>query len=223
MPFRSRLPRGAVLMTLVLLCSHSALRADIDIHCEPLGGRSLAALKLSALKESPRLASARARIAQAESDVRELRLYPNPTLQVEGEELPADWSTGPGLLLTSINQSIVTGGKRRYRVRSARAAVNRAVREYEHEALELARDVTKAYVDILAARRRLQVAHRLAQLAPGLDGDGERQGGVPQAAPEVPGLSHGPRSQGVGPDRRADDGDAHRQAPSLDFRVGEIP
>jgi outer membrane protein, heavy metal efflux system len=130
----------------------------------PDGQPSLPALRKTALEHSPRLAEARAKLRQAEAEVAEARLYANPTLQVEAEELPSDFSTGPGLLMTTLNQALVTGGKRRFRVRGARAGAVRATRQYEQEALEVLRDTTKAYYDLLGARRRLEMAGQLAAM-----------------------------------------------------------
>lgn len=138
---------------------------DLRVSREPATPRTLLELKAIALVENPRLGEARGRLAQAEAQLREVGLYPNPILQIEGEELPRNFSTGPGLTMFTINQSIVTGGKRRYRIRGARAGVTRAARQYEQEALEVARDTSKAYFDLLGARRRVELARNLLDLS----------------------------------------------------------
>lgn len=122
-------------------------------------------LRKLALDRHPRLAEARARVQQAAAEVLEAGLLPNPVLQIEEEEMPPDFSTGPGLLMTTLNQSLITGGKRRFRVRGARAGHVRAVRLYEQEALEVIRDTTRAYYEVLGARRRLEIAGQLAGVA----------------------------------------------------------
>lgn len=139
--------------------------ADRHVNRGSATPHTLSELKFVALAESPRLGEARARLAQAEADLREAGLYPNPVLQIEGEELPRNFSTGPGLTMYKINQAIVTGGKRCFRLRGAHARVTRAARAYEQEALEVARDVAKAYFDLLGARRRTELARSLLDLA----------------------------------------------------------
>lgn len=126
---------------------------------------ALRELRKAALEANPRLAEARARLRQAEADVMEAGLLPNPVLQIEEEEMPQNFSTGPGLLMTTLNQSLITGGKRRFRVEGARAGLMRAARLYEQEALEVVRDTTKAYYEVLGARRRLAMASKLAVMA----------------------------------------------------------
>lgn len=124
-----------------------------------------ASVKALALRYQPSLGAARAAIQEAEAAFLGARLYPNPELSVEAEELPRDFDIGPGLLMTTINQSIITGGKRRWRMRAAEAGVTRVVLQYEQAALEAARDATKAYYELLAANRKLTASRELARIA----------------------------------------------------------
>lgn len=122
-------------------------------------------VKAYALRYQPSLGAARAAIREAEAAFLGARLYPNPELSVEAEELPRDFDIGPGLLMTTINQSIITGGKRHWRMRAAEAGVSRVVMQYEQAALEAARDATKAYYELLAANRKLTAGRELARIA----------------------------------------------------------
>lgn len=118
-----------------------------------------------ALQYQPSLADSRAAIAAAQAEVTQSRLYPNPQINVEGEEVPSDFSVGSALLMTTINQSIITNGKRGWRQRIATAGVRRAAHLYEQAALEVVRDATKAYYDWLGATRRLVIARELSAIA----------------------------------------------------------
>lgn len=121
------------------------------------------------LANQPSLADARATLAAAQASVTEARLYPNPSINVEGEEVPSDFDVGGGLLMTTINQSIITGGKRAWRRKIARAGVRRAALQYELAALEAMRDATKAYYELLGASRRRTIALGLVNLAEDFD------------------------------------------------------
>lgn len=65
----------------------------------------------------------------------------------------------------TINQSIITGGKRHWRMRAAEAGVTRVALQYEQAALEAVRDATKAYYELLAANRKLVASQELVRLA----------------------------------------------------------
>jgi cobalt-zinc-cadmium efflux system outer membrane protein len=178
---RSMFDRSRRVIAAVLLCSIAPITggaappgapsptdssgAALRVTREVSTPKTLAELKAAALGGNPRLAEAAANLAQAEAELREAGLYPNPVLSVEGEEYPRNFSTGPGLTMFTINQSIVTGGKRRYRRRGARSGIARAARQYEQEALEVVRDTTRAYFDLLGARRRLELARELVALS----------------------------------------------------------
>jgi cobalt-zinc-cadmium efflux system outer membrane protein len=122
-------------------------------------------VKALALQYQPSLAAARASVREAEATFAGARLYPNPELSVEAEELTRDFDIGPGLLMTTINQSILTGGKRRWHMRAAKAGVTRVVMQYEQSALEVVRDATKAYYELIAANRKLTACRELARIA----------------------------------------------------------
>lgn len=129
-----------------------------------------AGVRARALECQPSLTAARASLAEAQAAVTEARLYPNPQINVEGEEVPSDFSIGSALLMTTINQSIITNGKRGWRQRIATAGVRRAALLYEQAALEVVRDATKAYYDYLGATRRLTIARELSALADDFEG-----------------------------------------------------
>lgn len=132
----------------------------------PLGDRfDVVAMKTAALTRQPSLATAKAAIAQAQADLKEAGLYPNPTFAVEGEEIPTDFDIGAGLVMAFINQSIITSGKRGYRVRAARTTVDRAAVQYEVEALEVVRNATRAFYEVLAAERKIAIARELSDLS----------------------------------------------------------
>lgn len=131
----------------------------------PIGAIDRTSVKALALQHQPSLAASRASIREAEAAFTGARLYPNPELSIEAEGLPRDFDFGPGLVMYTINQSIITGGKRRWRVRAAKAGVARVLLQYEQAALEVVRDASKAYYELLAANRKRVASQELVRLA----------------------------------------------------------
>lgn len=125
----------------------------------------ITAVRTTALSRQPSLAASKAAIAQAQAELKEVGLYPNPTFTLEGEELPRNFDIGAALVMAFINQSIITGGKRGYRVKAARTAVDRAALQYEQEALEVARNAARSFYEALAADRKVAISRELADLS----------------------------------------------------------
>lgn len=132
---------------------------------KPFGALGRTHVQALTLNHQPSLAASRAAIREAEAAFSAAKLYPNPELNVETEEQPRNFSFGPALLMTTINQTIITGGKRLWRMRAAEAGISRVALQYEQAALEAVRNATQAYYAVLAANRKLEASRELARLA----------------------------------------------------------
>ena len=117
-----------------------------------------------ALAASPRLDAARAGIAAAAGTQVQAHLLPNPELSIEAENIigtgPYSGLSGSEFTYT-VAQLIELGGKREARQRAA--AANRLAAETELSAaqLDLVRDVTLAYMDVVAAEEAVRLARDL--------------------------------------------------------------
>lgn len=118
-----------------------------------------------ALEHQPSLANARAAVAKAHAELKGSRLLPNPTLQLEGEEIPKNWDLGAGLTMLTLNQTLITGGKRKYRIGVATRGIDRAELLYEQEALEVIRKVDRAFYQLLGTIRKGRIAGDLSKIA----------------------------------------------------------
>jgi cobalt-zinc-cadmium efflux system outer membrane protein len=95
-------------------------------------------------------------------------LIPNPELEVEfenflGSEPSRNFETVETTL--SIGQLVELGGKRAARIRLASSEKEVSIWEYEAKRADVATEVAKAFVEVLSAQDRLNLAEELARLA----------------------------------------------------------
>ncbi len=123
---------------------------------------------LRALAASPRLDASRAGIAAATGSEQQTHLLPNPELGVEAENFagsgPYSGFGGSELTYTA-SQFIELGGKREARQQAAAAERRAAETDLDAARLDLVRDVTLAYMDIVAAEENLRLARDLEDTA----------------------------------------------------------
>ena len=116
-----------------------------------------------------------AAVALARSDVVSARLWANPTLSVEREEMRG--TAVPGDETSAmLTQPVELGGQRGLRIRAAEAGVRAAEAGVGHERSKLRGDILRDYHAASAAVRRMQVQETIAAgLASLADVAGKRQ------------------------------------------------
>jgi cobalt-zinc-cadmium efflux system outer membrane protein len=119
-----------------------------------------------ALGNHPDLRASRARVEAGGGRARQSGLWPNPELALSAEDWPAD---GGGFdaakKLLGVEQTVPFPGKKRLDKAIGSAAVRAAEAELAMRRAELARDVTVAFCQALAAERLVAVAEELLQMA----------------------------------------------------------
>ena len=126
----------------------------------PAGPLDLTALISLARSQNPDLAAAAARITEAQGEVVQAGLYPNPTVGYTGNEI----NQGPGTAGQQgvfVNQDVVTGGK----LDVARQAATHGLTAADWQAVsrwfETVARVRSAYYELLAARMVLRESERI--------------------------------------------------------------
>ena len=154
----------------MLLClTASTLRSgDAPALLNPAGTLTLReALRLTIL-QNPELAAADTATRSAEGRLLQATLLPNPSVFTENENLVG---SGPyrGARASEntiqLSQLIELGGKRAARVRVAQAGRTLAGHDYEAKRLEVLVETTRAFLQTLAAQRRVVLAGETARLA----------------------------------------------------------
>ncbi len=126
-----------------------------------------------ALMHNPRLKACSWKIREAEAMQLEASMWPNPQLEIEVEDVG-----GPGerrefdsaLFTIQLSRLIELGGKRGKRERLASLDNILAGWDYETERLDLLAEVTKSFVDVLAAQQKLDFTEELLRLSEELVG-----------------------------------------------------
>ncbi len=116
-----------------------------------------------ALAASPRLDASRASIAAATGSEQQTHLLPNPELGVEAENFAGSGAYsgfGGSEITYTASQFIELGGKREARQQAAAAERRTAEADLDAARLDLVRDVTLAYMDIVAAEENLRLGAR---------------------------------------------------------------
>jgi cobalt-zinc-cadmium efflux system outer membrane protein len=110
------------------------------------------------------LAAVRERIAEAKGITRQAGVRPSPTLGLTGVTGKPLGTIGEEQYGAEYSQSIETFGKRGKRVRVAEFSVNIAEAEFQQRSAELAYQISTAYAEVLAERRKLKVLNDLIGL-----------------------------------------------------------
>lgn len=139
----------------------------VDIE-EPEGELSLQQALALALMTSPELASYSWGVRAAEARTLQAGLLPNPEFEVEIEEVPfmdLPSNLSGGLTTIQLGQLVELGGKRRKRVQLAALEQDLAGWDYETRRLAVLTEVTKFFVEVLAAQESRALAEELFQLS----------------------------------------------------------
>lgn len=138
------------------------------MYVEPRGRLTLRDAWASALMRNPELASVAWETRIAEAIELQAGLSPNPEAGIAIENVGGTHDFGgveAAETTIGISQLFELGGKRAKRTRVAQFETELAGWDYEARRLALLTEVTKQYVDVVAAQRRLELAHEDADLA----------------------------------------------------------
>jgi len=138
---------------------------------DPTNQITLAQALALTLKRNPDLAAFSWDVRSAEARLLQAQLYPNPELGVQTEDIAGSkQSTGFSHSQTTIqlSQLIELGGKRRARVQEARVGHELAKLDYESKRLDVLKKTAQAFIEVLGAQERVQLAQENLDLASGL-------------------------------------------------------
>jgi cobalt-zinc-cadmium efflux system outer membrane protein len=129
-----------------------------------------------ALAHNPELQAARKRIDAAAARATQARLWSNPELEVTAEDAPvASDGLSRSQTLVGLSQTVPFPGKKSLDARMGRQAVTMAEWEYLGREIELVRDVKTAFIEVLAAEKKVGVSEQLVELTRSLvDAAGKR-------------------------------------------------
>jgi len=166
----------------LLFCTAPMLRAE-----SPGVTLTLPAAVTAALRHDPTLTALSHGVAAHEGTVLQAGLLPNPELRFEAENVggSGDRTAFEETETTlSIFQVFELGGKRERRTELARSSRDVAVIEHERRRLQLAAEVARRFVAVLAAQEQLELARELEKLAGESVGAAQKQataGALPPA------------------------------------------
>lgn len=135
---------------------HFLAQHHVDVRSWPLARWSQRDLVLAARYDHPDLVVARDRWREARAAVRTARAYPNPTLHLtpqyasHGSDGQSPWTIDASAALT-----LLTAGRRGDRIAAAQADAAAARYDYAHARWRSDARVRGAWLDLVAARRRL--------------------------------------------------------------------
>ena len=135
---------------------------------EPTGVITLRQALAVALMHNPELKAFSWDVRASEARQLQASLWPNPELEVEVEEVggPGERSGFDAAETTiALSQLIELGGKSGKRVKVASLEKELAGLDYEAKRLDVFTDVTKAFIEALAAQQRLKLTEELLQLS----------------------------------------------------------
>ncbi len=145
----------------------SRLPADASTLQEPVGVMVLSQALALALTRNPQLAAFSNEIRAREAATLQASLIPNPVLGVQASNFANNTFSGADadVVTLQLSQLIELGGKRAARTEAA--ALNKELADWDYETQRIAvlTQVTKDFIEVLAAQRRLQLAQQLIDLA----------------------------------------------------------
>lgn len=141
--------------------------AAADVPASPRGTLTLADALSLALRQSPELAAYSWDVRAAEARVIQARLRPNPELSLEAEDVAGtrEFRGGEQAERTlQLSQLVELGGKRPARIAEAQAGRALAGWDYQVKRVEVLRETTQRFIDVLVAQRRVALARETVSL-----------------------------------------------------------
>lgn len=120
---------------------------------------------LLTLLRHPDITIAEAQRLATEADLRGARLYPNPWLQMEAEEVEPGAELGGAELNFLLRQQILTGGRFSKRVQTARRRVEVAGWAFNEAGVTLAAEARSSFLRVLASRELVSLSREQEGLA----------------------------------------------------------
>ncbi len=148
---------------------------------ETRGSISLAETLARTLRGSPELAAYDWEVRAAEARILQAGLRPNPelSLNIENPTGSGPYKSGDQMENTlTLSQLIELGGKRPARVAEAQAGRTVIEWEYQVKRVEVLKATTLAFIDVLAAQRRLELASEIVKVAEAAVTETEQRVGV---------------------------------------------
>jgi cobalt-zinc-cadmium efflux system outer membrane protein len=155
---------GMCLTAWALLSGTNGFAAEV---AEPRGALTLAQALDTALKNNPELAASRYELTVAQARVMQAYKRPNPELGLELEDFAGSGDTsGVDALQSTLafSQVVELGGKRALRHSVAEADSDLVTLDLRAQQLDLLADVTRRYIDVVAAQERARFADENAAL-----------------------------------------------------------
>jgi outer membrane protein, heavy metal efflux system len=151
-------------LSLLFTCAFAA--ATLAAQEEPSGELTLEQIQALAITRSPEIAAAASELRAREGRLLQAGARPNPELTGTSENLGGDTAKSGGVESTlQIGQRLELGGDRAARMAVATAERDLARWDLEFRRLDVASRATRAYFDVLAAQRRMQLADDAVRLA----------------------------------------------------------
>lgn len=157
--------RRACVFVQLIVFSVSAWAAE---SVEPRGELTLAQAVELALRTNPELLASRYELTAAQARIVQAELRPNPDLDVELENFAGSGATTDVDALEttlSLSQVIELGGKRGSRRAAAEADLDLISVAQRARQLDVLAEVTRRFIDVVAAQQRMQLAQETSQLA----------------------------------------------------------
>lgn len=135
---------------------------------QPKGALSLGEAISLSLESSPALMAERYGMRASEANAIRARMYPNPTVGFDVENLPSTRSsTGADETETTLRlgQLIELGGKRAARMAEARAVSDLAAFDYEIRRLDVLADTARSFIQVVVAQEEFALAKEATRLA----------------------------------------------------------
>jgi outer membrane protein, heavy metal efflux system len=136
----------------------------IDLYFDPLQGASSIDLVQRALTSNMELAAARLEISKARARLRQARLRPNPTLDVDQMTGGLTGSAGERETSIGVSLPLEVAGQRRRRIDVAQAQLEAIEAEVAERERRLAAEIFVAYAEALAALRELEITDGLNEI-----------------------------------------------------------
>lgn len=123
---------------------------------------------LLTLLRHPDVTVAEAQRLATEADLQGARLYPNPWLQMEAEEVEPGAQLGGAELNFLLRQQVLTGGRYSKGIRTARRRVEAAEWSFYEAAATLAAEARSSFLRVLASRELVALSREQERLAEAL-------------------------------------------------------
>jgi outer membrane protein, heavy metal efflux system len=162
--------RSCVVIRLLAL-SALAAAGHSTLAAQRMGDLTLREALALTLKENPELAAFSWDVRSAEARVLQSRLWPNPELNTQTEDIGGTkQSSGLSRSQTTLqlSQLIELGGKRSARAREAMMGRQLAKLDYDSKRLDVLRKTAQAFVDVLGGQERVRLTEENVNLASAL-------------------------------------------------------